>query len=371
LELVFWIALGLIICTYFGYPILLFCLRPFLKTPVSRGPITPKVTLIIAAHNEVNNIREKIENSQSLDYPKERFQIIVASDFSTDGTDEIVKEYQHEGVLLVRLNKRGGKTKAQNEAVKMATGDIFVFSDAPTLYRPDAISKLVRNYADPMVGFVTGEVIYTNDKNSLIGEGGSLYWKYESWIKQMESDIGSILGAAGCIYSIRRELYVPFEDEDLMSDFLSALKIKLRNVDEDFLLPLSIKSSGFGSRAVMDPEAISIEKVSDTTWDEFRMRARVITRAMVGLYRMREILNPLKYGILIGSTNRRKSISLRFQCKGISHTPNNCSFLINKVIYFSGSFNHGEGHILGPGAITPQVTQHKNAYKCRPNPFWP
>jgi cellulose synthase/poly-beta-1,6-N-acetylglucosamine synthase-like glycosyltransferase len=165
--------------------------------------------MIIAAHNEEKDIRAKLENSLDLDYPKEKLQIIVASDCSTDGTEQIVREYESRGVLLVRLLQRGGKTAALNNAVTWATGDILVFSDAPTLYRPDAVRKLMRNFADSNVGCVTGEIWYTNETNSLIGHGGSLYWRYESWLRQMESDTGSVLGMAGCIYALRRELYVP------------------------------------------------------------------------------------------------------------------------------------------------------------------
>lgn len=293
-KIIFWLCLVLFVYTYFIYPLLLILLGLFLRRPINKRDITPPVSMIIAAHNEERNIRRKIKNSLELNYPKDKLEIIVASDCSTDNTDDIVREYEDERVTLVRLSVRGGKTAAQNLAVENATGAILVFSDAPTLYRPDAIRKLVRNYYDSTVGCVTGEVIYVNDDDSLVGKGGALYWRYESWLKRMESDIGSVLGAAGCIYSIRKSLYTPF-DENYISDFISPLKLIVRSssLDGDFLTPLKIYTKGI--RSVMEPEAISIEQTSKSLAEELNMRSRVITRAISGLFYMKEILNPVRY----------------------------------------------------------------------------
>jgi len=280
-EVILWVSMFLVAHTYFFYPALLAVLRGRLRKPVARADITPSVSLLIAAFNEEKCIRGKIENSLALDYPKDRLEIIVASDCSSDATDDIVREYADRNVRLSRLDHRGGKTVARNHAVTQAKGEILVFSDAPTIYRPDAIRMLVRNYVDASIGCVTGEVVYTNDENSAVGEGGSLYWRYESWIKRIESDIGSVLGAAGCIYSMRRELYMPFNEGGGLS------------LDDDFLTPLNLYTMGF--RSVMDEEAVSIEKASKGRDEEFRMRSRVITRAISGLVFMRRILNPFKY----------------------------------------------------------------------------
>jgi cellulose synthase/poly-beta-1,6-N-acetylglucosamine synthase-like glycosyltransferase len=295
METAFWMCVGLIVYTYFGYPLVLLCLRAVLKRPVAKANITPSVSLIIAAHNEERDIRTKLENTFGLDYPREKMQVIVASDCSTDGTDAIVRGYEPRGVLLVRLPHRGGKTAALNEAVKRATGDILVFSDAPTLYRPDTIRKLVRNFADDSVGCVTGEIWYTNETNSLIGNGGSLYWKYESWLRRMESDIGSVLGMAGCIYALRRELYVPLGAEPSKRGVMSKLTVSSQSLDDDFLTPLGLRLRGAKYRAVMEPEAICVERVSGGSHEEFRMRSRVIARAMVGLMYMKAVLNPVRF----------------------------------------------------------------------------
>ncbi len=293
-EIVFWISIFLILYTYAIYPVILSILRIFMRKPVDKKDTTPSVSVIIAAYNEEKNIRNKIENTLELDYPKNRIEIIVASDCSTDNTDNIVRVYEKRGVILARLQERKGKTAAQNYAVSFASGEILVFSDAPTIFRKDSIKKLVRNYNDESVGCVTGEVIYANNEDTVIGDGGALYWRYESWIKQMESDINSVLGAAGCIYSMRRQLYTPF-DEEYLSDLISPLKliVNSRSLDGDFLTPMKVYLKGV--RSVMDAEAISIEQTSKSPGEEFKMRSRVVTRAISGLLHMSSILNPFKF----------------------------------------------------------------------------
>ncbi len=292
-EIIFYISISLIVYTYFFYPPILLLSCIFLKIPIDKKNITPSVSLIIAAYNEEKNIREKIENSLNIDYPKDKLEVIVASDCSIDDTDKIVKEYDSMGVKLARLSERKGKTAAQNNAVSIAKGEILVFSDAPTIYRTNTIKKLVRNYNDRKIGFVTGEVIYTNQTDSGVGEGGSLYWKYESWIKQLESNIGSVIGGAGCIYSMRRSLYTPF-DEGYISDFVSPLKLIINSKGFDNSLATK-KVCHNGFRSIMEPEAVSIEKTSKSRSEEFKMRCRVVTRAISGLVHMKKILNPFKF----------------------------------------------------------------------------
>lgn len=294
-EIIFWVCLSLILYTYFLYPFALMILGIFIKRPIDKKDITPSVSLIITAYNEEKIIREKIDNSLNLNYPKDKLEVIVASDCSTDNTHKIVKEYEGNGVRLVIQQERRGKTAAQNKAVGLAKGEILVFSDAPTMYYEDTIEKLVRNYNDSNIGCVTGEVLYTNETGSTIGQGGALYWRYESKVKQLESNIGSILGAAGCIYSMRKSLYTPFKEE-YISDFVSPLKIVINSsLDDDFLTPIKVRFKGV--RSVMESEAISVEKTSKNSYEEFKMRSRVITRAISGLVYMRKILNPFKFPV--------------------------------------------------------------------------
>lgn len=331
-EIVFWFSLLIIIYTYFLYPLLLWLLCFFFKRPINKKDITPSVSLIIAAHNEEKCIKEKIKDSLNLDYPRDKLEIIVASDCSSDRTDEIVREYEDKGIKLVRQQVRKGKTAAQNKAVESAKGEILVFSDAPTMYRANAIKKIVRNYNDLKIGCVAGEVIYRSDTASTIGNGGALYWKYESKIKQLESDLGSILGAAGCIYSMRKSLYFPM-DESYISDFLSPLEIAVRSLDDDFLAPIRVYFKGV--RSVMEPEAIAYEKTSKSLAEEFKMRSRVITRAIAGLVHMRKILNPFvftKYSFQIVSHKILKWLVPVFM---IIIFISNLSLLHNKFYYIT------------------------------------
>ena len=292
-ETIFWFTIFLVVYTYFIYPVVLMILNLFFSKPVDKEDITPSVSLIISAYNEEKNIRKKIEDTLDLDYPENRLEIIIASDCSTDKTDEIVKEYEAKGVRLIRLQERRGKTAAQNKAVQNAIGEILIFSDATTIYENDVIKKLVRNYNDPSVGCISGDIIFTDEDNVSVGQGGALYWRYESKIKQLESSIGSILGASGCIYSMRKSLYTPFKEE-LISDFISPMQIVINsNVDDDFLTPMKIYIKGV--RSVMEPEAVSYEKASRSNSEEFRMRSRVITRAISGIVYLKQIINPFQY----------------------------------------------------------------------------
>ena len=165
-QVVFLAAMAMIAFTYAGYPALMLLLSIILKRPVRRDDITPRVSIIIAAYNEERDIAAKLKNTLALDYPRERMEIIVASDCSTDRTDEIVRSFSAQGVILYRQPERFGKTVAQNRAVKASSGEILVFSDATTMYEPDAIRKIVRNFADPEVGCVAGQLIYADASSS-------------------------------------------------------------------------------------------------------------------------------------------------------------------------------------------------------------
>src|SRR5262245_54409875 len=170
-QVVFLAAMAMIAFTYAGYPALMFALSIILKRPVRRDDITPRVSVIIAAYNEERDIEAKLKNTLALDYPRDRMEIIVASDCSTDQTDDIVRSFGPQGVILRQQLERFGKTVAQNRAVKRSSGEILVFSDATTMYEPDAIRKIVRGFADPEVGCVAGQLIYANAPSSAVGAG--------------------------------------------------------------------------------------------------------------------------------------------------------------------------------------------------------
>jgi len=276
-QVVFVAAMAMIAFTYAGYPALMFALSLILRRPVRRDDITPRVSVIIAAYNEERDIDAKLKNTLAIDYPRDRMEIIVASDCSTDQTDEIVLGFSAQGVILRQQPERFGKTVAQNCAVKISSGEILVFSDATTMYEPDAIRKIVRNFADPEVGCVAGQLIYADASSSAVGQGCRSYWGYEKFLKRCESQVGSLIGVSGCIYAVRRICHARLAS-DMIDDFVIAAEIHLQ-----------------GLRAVYEPEAIAVEDANRRARDEFRMRVRVIKQTLSALHRYRHTLNPFRH----------------------------------------------------------------------------
>lgn len=276
-TIVFWSSFLIILYTYLGYTLLIPCLALFFRKPVRREDVEFRVTFLITAYNEEKNIRKKLNEVLELDYPRDQLELMVASDGSTDRTDEIVGEFADRGVILKRVEGRVGKTATQNEAVRSATGDVIIFSDATTVYEKDAIRKLTRNYADLEVGAVSGRYEYVNPTGAPVGTGSILFWRYENFIKSMQTRIRTITGCCGCIYSVRRAAYVPLPP-DIISDLVEPLKIIER-----------------GYRVVFEPEAVAYEETTEKPVEEFSMRVRVITRAMRGILYVKSLLNPLRY----------------------------------------------------------------------------
>ncbi|OQY68657.1 MAG: hypothetical protein B6D46_03145, partial [Polyangiaceae bacterium UTPRO1] len=208
MAILFWLCAAAMAYVYVGYPLLLFLVSRVVRRRVAKAAITPTVTMVIAAYNEEQAIAKKLENSLALDYPADKLDILVASDGSTDATNRIVSEFagrQPGRVTLLDL-PRGGKTVGQNRAADVARGEILVFSDATTMYDPQAVRALVANYADPGVGSVGGDVRYVRDGEEASAKGRQMYWSYEAAIRRWESRIFTVIGATGCIYSIRKSL---------------------------------------------------------------------------------------------------------------------------------------------------------------------
>jgi len=192
-EIIFWTAVVAIAYTYAGYPLLLMLLSKLRGKPVQRREVTPPVTVIIAAYNEERDLARKLENTLAVDYPKEKLEILVTSDCSSDRTDDIVRSFADRGVRLHRQEERLGKTAAQNAAVEKANGEVLLFSDATTHYEPDVLRRLVPSFADDTVGCVTGNVIYSHDADSSVSHGTRSYWNYEFLLKKHESAITSLI----------------------------------------------------------------------------------------------------------------------------------------------------------------------------------
>lgn len=280
LATVFWIAILWVVYAYLLYPLVLWLLSAGRHIPPSAPPEEwPSISLIIAAHNEEAVLAEKLDNSLALDYPREKVQIIVASDGSTDATESIAASYGDRGVVLHRVEQRGGKTQAQNEAVRLAEGEFLVFSDANSMYEAQALKELVLPFADRAIGCVCGELRYTNPQGDAAGKGEGVYWRYEQFLKRRESLLSSALGANGSIYALRRELF-----EELDADIIS-----------DFIMPVRVWRRGF--RVVYEPRAVAEERSGGTFADEFNRRTRIIARSLRGLWSERGVLNPLAHGL--------------------------------------------------------------------------
>ena len=277
-ETVFWLSVGALLYTYAGYPLLVALVSSLRPRAVQRGEYSPTVSVIITAFNEERDLAAKLENTLQLDYPRHLLVVIVASDCSTDRTDEIAKSFAAHGVRLHVQPERLGKTAAQNAAVERVHGEIILFSDATSLYQPNVLLVMMPNFADPTVGCVAGRLVYVDPANSGVGRGARSYWDYESFLKRNESRVCSLIGASACLYAVRRSAYVPL-DHEACSDFI----IATRMVEQ-------------GLRAVYEPEAVCAEETNRWTNKELQMRVRVIAQTFTDLWRHRAMLNPFKSG---------------------------------------------------------------------------
>ncbi len=277
-KVFFWTGAAALFYTYVGYPALVWALSRVRPRPVRRAACEPEVTVIITAYNEERDLAAKLENTLALDYPADKLEIIVASDCSSDRTDEIVRSFAARGVRLHRQAERLGKTAAQNAAVELARGEIILFSDATTLYRADVLRAIVPNFADSSVGCVAGKLVYVDRTDSAVGSGAKSYWGYETFLKTHESRACSLIGASGCLYAVRRSAYVPLYHE-ACSDFIIATKM----VEQ-------------GLRAIYEPAAVCEEETNRRADKELRMRVRVIAQTYTDLWRHRALLNPLRAG---------------------------------------------------------------------------
>ena len=275
----FFISIFMIFYIYLGYPLLVFVWAHMNGKSIKKSQIFPSVSILISAFNEEEHIENTILNKLQLDYPKEKLQIIVISDGSTDKTDEIVKRYESECVQLIRQYPRAGKTSALNLAAPHAKGDILVFSDANSIYASDALRHLVANFSDPSVGYVTGKMIYTRVDGRAMGEGCSTYMKYENFLRHYESLLGSIVGVDGGIDACRKELYQPMNPDQL----------------PDFVLPLKVVAQSY--RVVYEEKALLKEPSLSASIDEYRMRVRVALRALWALNDMKHLLSFARTGI--------------------------------------------------------------------------
>lgn len=275
LEIAFWLALCVGIYPYVVFPVLAAMVGALRRRKVRSGSFEVRTSVVIAAHNEAACIEQTVRNKLAQQYPARLLEVIVVSDGSSDGTDDVLRRLAAEDPRLqwVRQDPRAGKSAALNIAVARASGDIVVFSDANSLYDPQAVSRLVRNFADPEVGYVTGKMIYRSRDGSIAGDGCSAYMRFENWLRVQETRIGSIVGVDGGIDAMRRSLF-----RGLRADQLP-----------DFVTPLQVVAQNF--RVIYEPAAVLEEDALDDNTSEFRMRVRVSLRALWALRDCADLLS--------------------------------------------------------------------------------
>lgn len=277
ISFLFWVFLLCVFYAYFGYPISLILLRVVRRRKVQRQPYDVSVTLIITAFNEEKRIREKLENSLSLEYAPNKLQILIASDGSTDATNEIVQSYADKGIELLAVVNRGGKENAQKEAVGYARGDVIVFSDVATILEPRGLREIVSNFADPSVGCVSSEDRLLGQDGKPSGEG--FYVRYEMWLRRLESQVNSLVGLSGSFFAARKEVCQDFFG-DVQSDFRTLLS-----------------SMKLGLRGISDPQAIgSYLDIADEK-REFERKVRTVLRGLTVFFNHLEFLNIFQYGL--------------------------------------------------------------------------
>ena len=325
---VFWFSIFMIFYAYFGYPLCLLVLLAVKKIKtgltgstgklgtndyeLSANNYQPTVSYIITAYNEEKRIKEKIENSLAQDYPKEKLEIIVASDCSSDGTDEIVRSFEDNGIKLVRAPERKGKENAQKHAVDAASGEILVFSDVATILDKDGLRQIVANFSDDTVGCVSSEDKSIDPDGNISGEGA--YVKYEMFLRKLESKVNTLVGLSGSFFAARREVCENWAT-DLQSDFNTLLN--------------SIK---LGLKGISDPNSIGYyHNISDEK-KEFNRKVRTVLRGISVMMRNLSLLNPVKYGLFSWQLFSHKL------CRWLVPFFMIFVFIFNALIIFDSSF---------------------------------
>ena len=283
MVLIFWASFFLLFYIYFGYPLAIKAVATLKPRPVDKSnDYQPSVSILIAAYNEAKDIEATLRNKLDLDYPADLMEILVISDESDDGTDDIVKRVAQTAPYPVRLYRqapRQGKTAGLNTLREHAKGDILLFSDANSEWDAQAVSALVSNFNDPTVGYVTGKMIYVHQDGALVGDGCSAYMKYENWLRLQETQAGSVVGVDGGIDAMRKSLH----------QLLSADQLP------DFVQPLKVVEQGY--RVVYEPKALLKEEALTDGTSEFSMRVRVSLRALWALKDMKHLMNPGRDGL--------------------------------------------------------------------------
>lgn len=275
-------SLALFLYTYMGYPTLLWAIGKVTRKgfPVGESEVWPTVSITVPAYNEERQVHDLIASLLAIDYPRDRLQILIVSDASSDGTDDIVRSYADRGIELLRMPERGGKTRAETAASARLTGEIVVNTDASIRILPGSIKPLVTVFRDPRIGLASGRDVSVSPGQSLDNLSESGYVGYEMAIRDLETQVAGIIGASGCFYAIRQQLHRTPLPDALSRDFAAALH--------------TIEA---GYRAVSVPNAVCLVPRTTSLHAEYRRKVRTITRGMETLWHKRSLLNPFRYGV--------------------------------------------------------------------------
>ncbi|HJQ23226.1 MAG TPA: glycosyltransferase family 2 protein [Blastocatellia bacterium] len=258
LRLLFWFSITAILYTYLGYPLLVWLAARCRRRTVRKAAATPKVSVVIACHNEAPHIEARLRNLLDGDYPSEQLEIILISDGSTDLTADIARRFVADRVRVFAYERQMGKALALNVGVELASGELIVFADARQRFEARAIRELVANFADAEIGAVSGELLL--DGAGGVGESVGLYWKYEKWIRKSESRLGSVVGATGAIYAIRKSLWRPLPPMTILDDVYTPMRIAMA-----------------GHRVVFEEAARAYDQASGSARREFARKVRTLT----------------------------------------------------------------------------------------------
>lgn len=283
--LFFWICFTVVVYTYVGYPLILYATLSIRKlfSPKKRekeASFEPRVCFFVTAYNEKNYVNQKIENTFQLDYPREKIQYIWVTDGSDDGTPDLLREY--EGIEVYHEPARRGKMHAMNRGMQFVKAPIVIFSDTNTRLNREAIREIVACFSLPETGCVAGEKrIVEKEADAAAGAGEGLYWKYESWIKRMDAELNSAVGAVGELFAIRTELFEEVENDTILDDFIISLRIAKK-----------------GYKIAYTPNAYAEETASLNVKEEMKRKIRIAAGGIQTLFRLKSLLNPFRYGVL-------------------------------------------------------------------------
>ncbi len=290
LEFLLWTLIVAVFYTYLGYGLVIFLLVKIRRLTGRRHPVPdnlaflPDVTLVVPAYNERDYVDDKVSNSLALEYPPEKLRLLFVTEGSNDGTTETLENWSlhNDRISVLGGSERRGKIEAVNLAMDRVHTPVVIFTDANTQLNPGAVRRIVRHFADPKVGAVAGEKrIQLLDNEAAAGSGEGLYWKYESFLKRLDTELYSVVGAAGELFAVRTELYQPVEQDTLLDDFIISLRIAER-----------------GYRVVYEPEAYALERPSASIGDEKKRKVRIAAGGFQAIARLHPLLNVFRYGWL-------------------------------------------------------------------------